>query len=579
MTEVFLKLMNMSIAAGWLVVAVLFVRLFLKNAPKWISCLLWGIVGLRLLLPFFVESPLSLIPSAQVIPEDIATSVAPAVHSGIELINSTVNPLMTQQVIESGNVWQTILPVVSVLWLLGAAAILLYGGVSYLILRRQVGACIRLQDRVYLCDEIASPFVLGFFRPRIYIPSGLSGETMEYVLLHENVHIRRRDHWWKPLGYCLLAVYWFNPLMWVAYILLCRDIEQSCDEKVISQMSSQDKKGYSQALISCSAHRRMVMVCPVAFGEVGVKTRIKAIVSYKKPTFWIMLASAAVCVVLSVCFLTNPETCLHAYADEVVAQPSCTQMGVTSHTCRLCQYSYTEPVQMCAHSYDEGVVLKVPTCTEKGRKEVTCTACGEKNIQILEKLPHTSGEMKVVRAASCVDVGAAATACTVCQKKYTVVLSVEPDAHSFEETVLRESTCAEAGEGIRTCTLCSHSESVTYELAAHTPTGHIYAHDNCIYSYDAWYCAVCGYNHVEYLGYGNHSYSYGYCQFCDKRDPNYTGYWSSNNSSRSYDIISGSSGTYSPSRYPTGPDGITPVIQIFPDVGSPVPDFGFLYAP
>lgn len=504
----------MSISAGWLVLAVLFARLFLKKSPKWITCLLWGIVALRLLLPVFVESPLSLIPSAEVIPQNIATTSAPAVHTGIELVNSTVNPLMTQQVIASGNVWQKILPAASVVWLVGMAAILLYGVFSYAALRRQVGACIKLRENIYICDEIASPFVLGFLRPKIYLPSGLQEETMEYVLIHEKVHLRRRDHWWKPLGYCLLAIYWFNPLLWVAYILLCRDIEQSCDEKVISQMSSQDKKGYSMALVSCSSHRRMIMVCPVAFGEVGVKTRIKAIVSYKKPTFWIMLASSLVCVVFAVCFLTNPETCLHAYADEIVVPATCTQMGVASHTCKLCDYTYTEPMAMCQHSYDEGVVLQQPTCTAEGCREVTCATCGEKHIQILEKTPHTESIRTILEEPTCVATGAAAASCTQCGTEYTAVLSVVSDAHSFEETVIKESTCTEAGEGIKTCTLCAHTESVTYDLAEHTPTGHVYDYDSCIYSYEAWYCAVCGENHIEYLSDTGHVWDGRICRYC-----------------------------------------------------------------
>ena len=506
MTAVFLKLLNMSITAGWLVLAVLFARLFLKKSPKWISCLLWGIVALRLVIPFSVESPLSMIPSAEVFPRNIATTSAPAVNSGISLINSTVNPMMTQKAIESGNVWQSIFPVAAVIWLVGMVAILLYGAVSYLILLQRVRASICIRPRVYICDDVPSPFILGFFFPKIFLPSGLSPQTVDYVLLHENVHLRRKDHWWKPLGFCLLAVYWFNPLLWVAYSLLCQDIEQSCDEKVISQMSVAEKQGYSMALVSCSTHRRMITVCPVAFGEVSVKTRIKAIVSYRKPAAWIMLVSAALCAVICICFLTNPETCLHTYADEIIQPATCTQMGVASHTCRLCRYTYTEPVEMCAHTYEEGIILQEPTCTVEGSRKITCIGCGKQETVTMEKLPHINGELTVLQAPSCVDTGAAATVCTVCRTEYTLCLPVDPEAHNFRDTVLRESTCTEAGEGTRTCTLCSHTESVTYELAEHTPTGHISIHDECIYSYDAWYCSVCGYNHIEYLGSGNHSW-------------------------------------------------------------------------
>ena len=231
MSELFLRLLNMSITAGYLVFAVLLARLFLKKSPKWISCLLWGIVALRLLLPITIESPLSLIPSAEVIPQNITTSTAPALQSGIPMVNNTINPMMTQGVIQSGNIWDSVLSAASVVWVIGMAGILLYGIVSYLILQWQIRARIQIQDGVYICDEVSSPFIFGFFRPKIYLPSGLDAETTGYVLLHEKIHLRRKDHWWKPLGYFLLAIYWFNPLLWVAYILLCRDIEQSCDEK------------------------------------------------------------------------------------------------------------------------------------------------------------------------------------------------------------------------------------------------------------------------------------------------------------------------------------------------------------
>ncbi len=522
MSAIFLRLMNMSITAGYLVLAVLLARLFLKKSPKWIPCLLWGIVALRLLLPISIESPWSLIPSAQVIPENIATTSAPAIHSGITAVNNTVNPMMTQQVIESGNGWNTILSVASVIWVVGMAGILLYGIISYILLRRQISACIPYRDNVLICDEVSSPFILGVLRPRIYLPSGLDPETMNYVLLHENVHLQRRDHWWKPLSFCLLAVYWFNPLLWVAYILLCRDIEQSCDEKVISKMSVSDKQGYSMALVSCSHPRRMIMVCPVAFGQVSVKTRVKAIVSYKKPTFWILLTSMALCVVISVCFLTNPETCLHAYADEVVQPATCTQMGVASHTCKLCEYSYTEPLDMCAHTYDEGSILQEPTCTAEGSKEVTCTACGTKQVTVLEKLPHTNGELTVTKAASCVDTGVASAVCTVCQAEYTLFLPVDPNGHSFEETVLRESTCTEAGEGTKTCTLCSHTESVAYELAEHTPIQGVTDLGSCRRKgFTSWYCAECGYNHIDYTNYGDHEWIFGICRWCRIMQPGF----------------------------------------------------------
>ena len=483
MTAVFLKLLNMSITAGWLVLAVLIARIFLKKSPKWISCLLWGIVALRLVIPFSVESPLSMIPSAEVIPADIATTSAPAVHSGITVVNNALNPMMTQKVIESGNVWQSVFPVAAVIWFVGMMAILLYGAVSYLILLQRVRASICIRPRVYICDDVPSPFILGFFFPKIFLPSGLSPQTVDYVLLHENVHLRRKDHWWKPLGFCLLAVYWFNPLLWVAYSLLCRDIEQSCDEKVISQMSVAEKQGYSMALVSCSTHRRMITVCPVAFGEVSVKTRIKAIVSYRKPAAWIMLVSAALCAVICICFLTNPETCLHTYADEIIQPATCTQMGVASHTCRLCNYSYTEPVAMCEHT--DGVLITI--------QEPTCVAVGE-----------------------------AYTACTHCGAKYTVELPVKADAHNLEERVVKESTCAEAGEGVIACSHCSYSENISYELLPHDMVRTSYCAPTCRQrECFEMTCTGCGYVEKNFYEFSSHKFISGLCQWCGFMQPGY----------------------------------------------------------
>ena len=483
MTAIFLKLLNMSITAGYLVLAVLLVRLFLKKSPKWISCLLWGIVALRLLLPFTIESPLSLIPSAEVIPLDIATSSAPAIHSGISAVNSAVNPAMTQQVIESGNLWPQILSVASVVWIVGAAGMVLYGIVSFLIMKGKLCATIRMRDNIYIGDDIPSPFILGFFLPKIYLPSGMDDQTLHYVLLHENVHLYRKDHWWKPLGFCLLAIYWFNPLLWVAYILLCRDIEQSCDEKVISQMDNPDKKGYSLALVNCSSHRRMIMVCPVAFGEVGVKTRIKAIVSYKKPSFWIMAASAVLCVVISVCFLTNPETCLHTYADEIIQPATCTQMGVASHTCKLCKHTYTEPVAMC---------------------------------------DHTDGDLTTIKAPTCVATGEASTSCIHCGAEYTVELPIKADAHNLEERVVKESTCAEAGEGVIACTHCSYSENISYELLPHDMVRTSYCAPTCRQrECFEMTCTGCGYVEKNFYEFSSHKFISGLCQWCGFMQPGY----------------------------------------------------------
>ena len=346
MSVIFLKLLNLSISASWLVLVVLVLRLVLKRAPKWVDVLLWGMVALRLMLPFSIESALSLIPSAETVsPEVVQFDPAPTITSGVTIIDNAVNPSLSESFaaapLASVNPLYVWTYLAGWVWLIGLAAMLLYALVSYLRLRRRVSASIPLRENIYVCDEVPSPFILGIVRPRIYLPSALDETQRGSVLSHERAHLARRDHWWKPLGYALLAVYWFNPLLWLAYTLLCRDIELACDERVLRGMDAGQVKDYSSALLACSVPRRMLAACPLAFGEVGVGARVKNALRYKKPAFWVVAASVAVCVVVAVCFLTNPRTDTDAaglvgfhreqvtYADvtdESGAQPSSVQL-------------------------------------------------------------------------------------------------------------------------------------------------------------------------------------------------------------------------------------------------------------
>lgn len=313
MAAVFLKLLNLSISASWLVLAVLVLRLVSKRSPKWMNVLLWGIVALRLVLPFSVESALSLIPSAETVsPAAVQFDPAPTITSGVSVIDNAVNPSLSEHFsavptasVNPLYVWTEIAGWV---WLIGLGAMLLYALVSYLRLRRRVSVSLPIQDHIYLCDAISSPFILGVVKPHIYLPSGLDEVQRQNVLAHEQAHLARRDHWWKPLGFALLAVYWFNPVLWLAYALLCRDIELACDERVIRTMDESAVKTYSTVLLACSMPRKAAITCPLAFGEVGVKERVKNALHYKKPAFWVVAASVAVCVVVAVCFLTNPPT-------------------------------------------------------------------------------------------------------------------------------------------------------------------------------------------------------------------------------------------------------------------------------
>lgn len=313
MAAVFLKLLNLSISASWLVLAVLALRLVSKRSPKWMNVLLWGIVALRLMLPFSIESALSLIPSAETVsPAVVQFDPAPTITSGVSVIDNAVNPALSEHFAAAPTasvnplyVWTEIAGWV---WLIGLGAMLLYALVSYLRLRRRVSVSLCVRENIYLCDAISSPFILGVVKPHIYLPSGLDEVQRQNVLSHEQAHLARRDHWWKPLGFALLAVYWFNPMLWLAYALLCRDIELACDERVIRTMDESAVKTYSTVLLACSMPRKAVITCPLAFGEVGVKERVKNALHYKKPAFWVVAASVTVCIVVAVCFLTNPPT-------------------------------------------------------------------------------------------------------------------------------------------------------------------------------------------------------------------------------------------------------------------------------
>lgn len=311
MNELFLKIINMSISASWLVLAVLVLRLVLKKAPQWVNVLLWGLVAVRLVCPFSFESALSLIPSAETIPLDIGMDTTPTINSGINAINNAVNPIISQSNTPmagaSANPLQITIGIYEYIWIFGMIALTLYTVISYWHLRRKLDTAVRYKDNIFQSENVNSPFVLGIIKPKIYLPFKMGLQDLEHVVAHEQAHIRRKDHWWKPLGFLLLTIHWFNPLMWLAYVLLCRDIELACDEKVIKELGNEQRADYTQALVACSVNRRMIAACPLAFGEVGVKERVKSVMNYKKPAFWIVVLAVIACVVVAVCFLTNPK--------------------------------------------------------------------------------------------------------------------------------------------------------------------------------------------------------------------------------------------------------------------------------
>ena len=311
MEPVFLKVLNMSITASYLVLAVMVLRLLCRKAPKWLTCALWALVGLRLTVPFSLKSVLSLLPSGKTLPDNMFTAAQPRIHSGIASVNSLVNPILAESMAPaagaSANPSQILGAAFTWIWLVGAAVMLCYALGSYLLLRLRLREATLEEQNVKECAAVDSPFVLGVFRPVVYLPYGLDEGDRDYVLAHEKAHIARKDHWWKPLGFLLLSLHWFNPLVWAAYVLLCRDIEAACDERVIRDMEKEDRRAYSTALLNCSIHRRRIAACPLAFGEVGVKTRIQNVMHYKKPAFWVVLLAAVAALAVTVGFLTDPK--------------------------------------------------------------------------------------------------------------------------------------------------------------------------------------------------------------------------------------------------------------------------------
>lgn len=312
MDDVFLKLVNLSISASWLILAVLVLRIVLKKAPKWVMPLLWGVVALRLVCLFSIESALSLIPSAETIPSEIVTETREPVLYEQATLDIVTNPTLPSAaevpVGVSRQQAQVDFNIYSVLWLAGMAALLVHALVSAGKLKRKLATAILLRDNIYESEFVDSPFVFGVVKPNIYLPMHMDEGTAAYVIAHEHAHLARRDHWWKVLGYLVLALHWFNPLVWVAYILFCRDIELACDEKVVKGLDGAARADYSQALLSCAAPKRAVAACPLAFGEGNIKMRVKSALHYKKPAFWVAAAAVLAVVIVAVCFLTNPKS-------------------------------------------------------------------------------------------------------------------------------------------------------------------------------------------------------------------------------------------------------------------------------
>ncbi len=308
-SDVFIKLFNMSLSASVLITVIILLRFLLKRAPKWILPVLWALAGVRLVCPISIKSSHSLMPVSEPVIKSISDNTV-FLDSGFEVIDKPVNGIIDHS-IDSSVTTQTAagidaILVLSIIWIIGAFIMLAFAAISYIRLRMRVAVSVPLEDNIRVCDNIESPFVLGILRPVIYLPSGVSESDIRHVLSHERAHLKRLDNLWKPLGYLLLIVYWFNPFIWIAFILFCKDIELACDEKVISDFKLHDKKAYATALLNLGMNRRMVLACPLAFGEVGVKERVKSVMNYKKPAFWIVIIAVVICAFVAVTFLSDP---------------------------------------------------------------------------------------------------------------------------------------------------------------------------------------------------------------------------------------------------------------------------------
>lgn len=339
MSNIFSNVINVSISASLLVLAVAVYRLIFRKAPKWINCVLWGIVALRLVIPVKISTVFGTVPNYRVFNMG-ETLQQTYISSGNYAIDDAVNGL--KETYEVDKLILHDMDLLPMIWIIGMIVMLIFAVISYLNIAGKTRASVKSDDGYFVCDDISTPFILGFISPKIYIPSGIDKAFLNGVIAHEKAHIRRMDYIWKLLGYLILTVYWFNPVVWAAYILLSRDIEYACDEKVVKRMSKEEIADYSQALLNCCSSRRIISFCPVAFGNVGVKQRIKSVFNYKKPSFWIILIAVVASVSLIMVFATNQKETVEP--DVLTADESTVYLDEESES----EYGYYH----CYYSFD-----------------------------------------------------------------------------------------------------------------------------------------------------------------------------------------------------------------------------------
>ncbi|MGM9948327.1 M56 family metallopeptidase [Floccifex sp.] len=412
MTKIFISVVNMSIAASYLILMVFLVRFLFKKIPKWIRIILWGFVFLRLIFPFSIESVFSLIPSEQTIPINIEMDATPSIESGIDGLNQMINPIIsnsfTPEPLSSANPLQIWLLGLSILWIIGIIILLVYTLWSTFHLFQKIKTSILLKENIYQSENIQTPFVFGILHPKIYIPFSFENE---YVIAHEQTHIQRKDNILKPLGFLITILHWMNPFVWLAYHLFCKDIEYACDEKVISDLNSIQRAEYSQALVSCSIQQK-TGVCPLAFNEGNVKGRVKSILYYEKPNILIFIISFLICAITSLCFLTNAKKESYelmiqnnkesyVYANEEIV-PTRNQIEVSSNI----YYGQTEiclkdvklnaiidskiltPAQSVYFKVKKGNIYQIGAKVNADESQVTSIQVNHVNVQITESIPY-----------------------------------------------------------------------------------------------------------------------------------------------------------------------------------------------
>lgn len=517
-----------------IIVFILLARYFLKQAPRKYLCGLWVLAAIRLLIPFHVESQFSLQPqydqpsfAIQATDPEEYPNVMPEwtpIEPGLE---TDMDPAPENE--NSASAPVDYLQMLCVAWIAVGIGLMIYSAVSYGLLKSRVRDAVKFDGNILEADRIQGAFLLGYFKPRIYIPVGLSQRDRGFIVAHERVHLSRGDHWWKLIGFLCVCVHWYNPLVWIGYYYLCRDIEIACDEQVVRNMDLEQRKAYSFALLNCGKRLSGFMVCPVAFGEISLKQRIKMVLSYRRPGLWITVIAAVLVVFVAMCFLTTPvtddsgqpgesaatePTVSHVYDEGVVTkEPSCAEPGIRSYTCTVCGEVKTESIAVLSHAYDDGVEIHEPNCAEQGAVTYTCKVCGQTKTEGISTLNHTFAEQALTKAATCKEEGEITVTCTLCGFQQIVEKLPKTNTHTYENTVIRKPTCVDRGEGADICTLCGHSIPCDYELTDHTYGNAVVTKEaTCTQKGQKTYtCSVCKVEYTKTIEKKDHIWDDGPC--------------------------------------------------------------------